>query len=312
MTTFRLAVISDVHGNLPALEAVLADIREQGVDAIASAGDMTSGTDAEEVVARVRELARWSIAGNHERYYAPEEGAAPSDVVRPGRQWAPQRWCYGRLSRATLRILARLPEQVVIRTDGADPIRLIHGAPSGIADHLYPDKNPAALAHFQRAGILPDAPTPLRTAIADVPEPVIVCGHTHIPWVQVEDKCLVVNAGAVGLPINADNRAQYAILTWEAGRWRAEHRAVPYDLERVRESYVTSGYLAEGGAFALALLRSVETGLAWTVALLRHVFAHARAVGWDDGTTMPDDVWDEGVATFDWTTYPIPESRTDL
>ena len=226
-------MISDVHGNLPALEAVLADIREQGVDAIASAGDMTSGTAAEDVVARVQELARWSIAGNHERYYAPEEGAAPSDVVRPGRQWAPQRRCYERLSRATLRTLASSREAgKLTRVDGADPVRLLHGAPSGIADHLYPDNNPTALAHVRRAGILSGAPTPLRTAIADVPEPVIVCGHTHIPWVQVEDKCLVVNAGAVGAPINGDNRAQYAILTWEASRWHTEHRAVPYDLER--------------------------------------------------------------------------------
>jgi hypothetical protein len=196
--------------------------------------------------------------------------------------------------------------------DGADPIRLLHGAPSGIADHLYPDKIPTALAHFQRAGILPDAPPPLRKAIADVPEPVIVCGHSHIPWVQTEGARLVVNAGAVGLPINGDNCAQYVILTWNGDRWRTEHRAVPYDLARVRESYVTSGYLEAGGAFAHALLRSIETGLAWTVALLRHAYGEARTAGWDGVGHLPDAVWDRGVATFDWETYPEPETRLNL
>jgi predicted phosphodiesterase len=303
-TPLRLAVLSDVHGNLPALEAVLADTRAQGVDAIASAGDLTSGTWAEEVVARVQELARWSIAGNHERYYAPLDGTTPATVRRPGQQWAPQRWCYDRLSRATLQTLRRLPEQAVIRMDGADPIRLLHGAPSGIADHLYPDRDAAALAHFRQAFLLPDEVPALRDAIVDVPEPVIVCGHTHIPWVQIEGDRLVVNAGAVGCPINGDARAQYVILTWDGVRWRAEHRAVPYDLDRVRESFEASGYQVEGGAFAMALLRSIETGLAWTVALLRHVYAYARDVGWEDMGALPDELWDEGVATFDWEAYP--------
>lgn len=308
----RLAVLSDVHGNLPALEAVLADARAQGVDGIASAGDLTSGIWSEEVVARIQTVARWSIAGNHERYYAPPEGATPSDIRRPGRQWAPQRWCYDRMSKETLDLLAQLPEQTVVSVDGADPIRLVHGAPSGIAHHLYPDRSATALAHFRRAGLLPDERPALREAIAAIAEPVIVCGHTHIPWAQTEGAHLVVNAGAVGNPINGDVRAQYVILTWDGDAWRPEHRAVRYDLDRVREGFTASGYLAEGGAFAQALLRSVETGLAWTVALLRHIYAHARAAGWEDLRTLPDDIWDEGAATFDWATYPEPETRTEL
>ena len=267
--TVRVAVVSDVHGNLPALEAVLADIDAQGVDAVASAGDLVSGVDAEAVVARVNARAQWSIAGNHERYYAPYPAAPASEILRPGQQWAPQRWCYGRLSPATRTALAALPEQAVIRADGTAPIRLFHGAPSGIADHLYPDRDPVALNHFHRAGILPDAYPPLREVIKDVQEPVVVCGHTHISWVQEEGEQLVVNTGSVGSPINGDVRAQYAILTWESGRWHAEQRAVTYDIAPVRESYEASGYLKAGGAFARALLRNIETGLAWTVALLR-------------------------------------------
>lgn len=311
-THLRLAVLSDVHGNLPALESVLADIHAEGVDVIASAGDTTSGTWAEEVVARIRELARWSVAGNHERYYAPLDGSTPATVRRPGQQWAPQRWCYDQLSGATLKELRRLPEQAIIRLDGADPIRLLHGAPSGIADHLYPDKEAAALVHFRRAFLLPDQVPTLRDAIAAVQEPVVVCGHTHIPWVQSEGDRLVVNAGAVGLPINGDARAQYVILTWDGIRWGAEHRAVPYDLDRVRESFEATGYLAEGGAFARALLRTIETGLAWTVALLRHVNAHARDIGWEDVGALPDELWDEGVATFNWQTYPELETSAKL
>jgi predicted phosphodiesterase len=308
----RIAVLSDVHGNLPALEAVLADIRDQDVDAIAAAGDLTSGVWAEEVVNRVQEIARWSIAGNHERYYADYDQGLDRRAQRVSRQWASLRWCYERLSRRTLDRLADLPEQVTVSVDDADPIRLIHGSPQGIAERLYPSRGTRAWAHYGRAGLLPaNSGSALESTVSAVAEPVVVCGHTHIPWIESTASHLVVNVGAVGGALNGDTRAQYAMLTWSDSRagWRAENRAVPYDLARVRHKFVASGYLSEGGGFARAILRNIETGLNWPGALLRHVYGHAQAAGWQDMDDLPDSLWDEGVAAFDWDTYPGPPSR---
>jgi predicted phosphodiesterase len=304
----RIAFLSDIHGNLPALEAVLADAHAEGVDAFAAAGDMTSGVWPEEVVTRILGIGQWVIAGNHEDYYLRyDRGTAPEDWGA-GPQWAGIRWCYGCLSRKTLDALGALPQQTTLSVEGLQPIRLLHGSPQGIADRLYPDRNPAALAHFRRAGFLKTPePPPLSLAVAGVAEPVVVCGHTHIPWLQTEGTRLIANAGAVGGALNGDWRAQYLILTSSdpgpaGGRatWRAEHRAVPYDINRVRERFIRSGYLAEAGAFARAMLLNIETGLNWPGALLRHVDRYARDRGWDGVGLISDELWVAGVATFAW------------
>ena len=303
----RIAFLTDIHGNLPALEAVLADARAEGVGAIAAAGDMTSGVWSEEVVTRILDLAQWVIAGNHEDYYLRYDRGTAPEAWGAGPQWAGIRWCYGSLSRQTLDALGELAQQITLSVEGLEPIRLLHGSPQGIADRLYPDRNPAALAHFRRAGLLKteEAP-PLSLALKEVAEPVVVCGHTHIPWVQDEDGRLIANAGAVGGALNGDWRAQYLILSSDpstsGGRatWRAEQRAVPYDIDRVRERFIRSGYLAEAGAFARAMLLNIETGLNWPSALLRHVYEYGRDQGWDGVGLLSDELWVAGVATFEW------------
>jgi predicted phosphodiesterase len=298
----RIAFLADIHGNLPALEAVLDDAQAQGVDAIATAGDVTSGVWADEVVTRVLDIARWSILGNHESYYIAYDRGTASKAWYTDQNWGAIRWCHNHLSRATLEALAALPEQTVIVLDDAPPIRLLHGSPHGIADRLYPTGRPQAMDHFGRAGFLAGDITPLESALSGVAEPVIVCGHTHIPWVQDTGAHLAVNAGAVSGALNGDWRAQYAILTLtgEPTGWHTEHRAIPYDLDRVREGFERSGYLAEGGAFARAMLLNLETGLNWPGFLLRHIYGHARARGWDGSDSVPDEHWYAGVATFDW------------
>lgn len=301
----RLAVLSDIHGNLPALEAVVADARRHHVDAFAVAGDFTGGPWSQETVARIRDLAGWIIAGNHEHYYLSyDRGTAPAGWYG-SEQWAAMRWSYHRLSGEALDYMARLPEQAVLRRDGADPVRVVHGTLQSMSAHLYPDRNPEVLAAFRRAGLLRDGrkPPPLTETIADVAEPVLICGHTHIAWVQRESHHLVANAGSVGSPINGDWRAQYAILTWADGRWQIELRAVPYEVARVRAAFEAGGYLAEGGAVARAILLGVENGLNVVGHLLRHAYKVATDQGLRGVDIVPNDVWHGAVASFDWAAY---------
>jgi hypothetical protein len=155
---------------------------------------------------------------------------------------------------------------------------------------------------FGRAGILARErrPQPLAQTLAAVDEPVLVCGHTHIPWQQAHDGRLALNPGSVGAPINGDPRAQYALLEWTAGGWQVEQRAVPYDLDRVRAAYARSGLLEQGGGFARAYLCNVETGCNAPWFLVQHAYALAREASVEHSGTVPDDIWNRAVETFDW------------
>ena len=300
----RLAVVADTHGNLPALEAVLADIRLQEVDDIIVAGDFTGGPQPQETIDLLRSLDGWMIRGNSENYFLAYDAGDAPEAWRVGEQWATLRWSYECLSRETISFIASLPEQRVVRLDGMTPIRVVHGSPRSPSEFLYPDRDPATLELYRKAGLLdPDRdPVKLRVALAQVEESVLLCAHSHIPWVQAEEGRLVVNPGAVSGPNNGDVRARYALLSWQDGRWRAELRAIAYDLEQIQAAFRDSGLLAAGGVMAQAFLLDILTGQNVPGRFVAHARRRADAAGYGALSVLPDDIWHEAIATFDWGT----------
>ena len=298
----RLAVLADVHGNLPALEAVLADVQRQGADGIIVAGDLTAGPQPVETIRLLRSLGSWMIRGNTDnnllRYNA---GDAP-DAWHVSRQWAVMRWSYLHLDRETLDFIASLPEQCAIALDDIAPIRVVHGSPRDPSESLFPDRDPVKLSLFRKAGLLPPDcdPAKLDQALAQINEPVLVCGHTHIPWKQEHDGRLALNPGAVCGSLNGDVRAQYALLTWQDDHWQVDHQAVPYDLDRIRAAFRESGLLAEGGGLARAFLLSIETAQNVGGYFLAHAYGLAAEAGFEDCDVVPNAIWEHAVATFDW------------
>lgn len=298
----RLAVLADVHGNLPALEAVLADVEQQNVDGIIVAGDFVDRPQPLETVRILRALGCWMIRGNRENYLlAYDRGDAP-ELWHVSTQWAGLRWLYRQLDREALDFMASLPEQRVITADATAPIRVVHGSPKSVTELLLPDRDPVAMAQYDHAGLLGlgYSQLSLDAALAGFDEPVLVCGHSHIRWSQEQGGRLVLNPGSVGAPINGDVRAQYAVLTWRRGQWQAEHRAIPYSLDRIRAAYRESGLLAQGGGFARALLRCIETGRNVPGHLLDHFHTLAAQAGFGDQDVVPDNIWEQAIATFDW------------
>ena len=298
----RLAVVSDIHGNLPALEAVLADIERRQVDELIVAGDMVGCPQPQATLGSLRDQGALMIRGNHENYYLNcDRGRTPTGNGN-SKQWEAVQWAYEQLDRDALDFLGALPEQRVIACNGVAPIRVVHGSPGSDREHLFPDRNPTALTRFRQEGLLPrdQTPSPLSLVTEGIAEAVMVCGHSHIPWQQSEDGCLVVNPGSAGLSINGDPRATYAILTWTGDRWSAEHRFVAYDVVQLRRAYETTGCLADGGAFARACLLASESGHNVALRLIRHTYRTAAAQGIDTSAGIPDEYWDAAVAGFDW------------
>lgn len=299
----RIAVLSDIHGNLPATETVVKDIESQGVDGIIVAGDTVSGPQPQETIDLLRSLRAWMIRGNGEDYLlAYDKGSAP-EAWYVSDQWASMRWTYERLDGATLGFIASLPGQRVVSMDGTEPIRVVHGSPQSPTEFLFPDGDVETIAMYREVGLLaPDRePTRLEEVLAEVKEAVVVCGHSHVPWKQERNRWLVVNAGSVGAPNNGDVRAQYALLSWEGDRWEATHRAIGYDLGWIRAAYEESGYLVEGGVFARACLVGIETGQNVPGALVSHVSRLATEAGWEGHEVVPHDIWEQAIETFKWT-----------
>ena len=227
----RLAILSDPHGNRPALEAVLTDLEPYAVDGILVAGDLTGGPHAVEIIRALRERGAILIRGNSDNglvLYAA--GRAPA-AWRTAHQFALLRHDHRLLDAETLALIAALPEQRVVALPGTAPIRLVHGSPRRCTEPIIPD-DPALQERFRAAALTPryGPPVSLSQMLALIEEPVLICGHTHFPWQAERDGRLVLNPGAICGPLNGDNGAQYALLTWDGARWRAEHRLVPYDL----------------------------------------------------------------------------------
>jgi diadenosine tetraphosphatase ApaH/serine/threonine PP2A family protein phosphatase len=214
-----LALIYDVHGNLPALEAVFADARSMGADRFVLGGDYALfGAWPLDTVRRLRAIegARW-IRGNGERWTAHADQAPDDDVVQ-GAIAA----CRGALGAQLVDELAALPEQELI-----DATRYCHASP--ISDVR---------------SFLPQASADEQELLADVRERQVVFGHTHLPFRRTSEAGIeLVNPGSVGMPFDGDPRAAYALLH---PRGEVEHRRVEYDhlasAAAVRESFGESAW----------------------------------------------------------------------
>ena len=308
--TVQIAVLADIHGNLPALEAVLADL-PPNLSAVVVAGDLAGGGPYPlECLRRLQALGAWVIRGNNEDYLTAFDRGQTPPGWRTGQQWAVMRWAYRQLDRDALNFVTALPAQGVLALEGCAPIRVVHGSLRSTREGLYPDRDPERLALFRQAGMLAEgeSPAPLSVALAGVDEPVLICAHVHIPWRQEEGGCLALNPGAVGGSDDGDARAKYALLTWNGSHWQVEHRAVAYDLDRTRRAFQESGLLAAGDGLARAVLADVCGGRNLTGRLVGYAYKLAREAGMaaeaEARGAVPDEIWERAVQTFAWGQAP--------
>ncbi|MGJ4969088.1 MULTISPECIES: metallophosphoesterase family protein [unclassified Bradyrhizobium] len=219
----RFAAIADVHGNHLALEAVLADIRAQGVDDIVNLGDMASGPlDARKTMDLLMPLDAVHVRGNHDRWLIDRP---------PERMGAWERPAYAQLVAKHLDWLGTIPPTSIYR----DEVFLCHATPE--------DDNVYWLESVAPDGAVTCAPLDaIETTAEGIPQSLILCGHTHTARaVRLRDGRLIVNPGSVGSPGYSYNvphphvmeagtpDARYAILELKPAGWSVTFRHVPYD-----------------------------------------------------------------------------------
>lgn len=192
----RVAVLADVHGNLPALDAVLADVDAAEVDRIVLNGDLLTGPMPMQTLERLRGLgdrAVW-VRGNCERELVTAYDGEPSDLSPE--VLASTEYCAAHLSRKHRDFLDGLPPTAVLDVTGLGPVRFCH-----------------ATGRSDTETVLVDSPLErFREAFAGSDEPTVVLGHTHMPFDRLADRRRFVNPGSVGMPYAATPAAYWALL----------------------------------------------------------------------------------------------------
>jgi putative phosphoesterase len=228
----RVAVITDIHGNLPALEATLEAIDELGIEEIYCGGDLVGyGPHPNEVCELIEDREIPTIYGNYDYAIARDLDDCGCAYVTPQDRELGQRsvqWTLEHTARAAKDFMLGLPFDIHFDLSGRS-IHLVHGSPRKVNEYLFEDK-PASL--YERLA-------------ADERDPVLIFGHTHKPWVREHGGVLFVNCGSVGKPKDGDQRAAFAILTSTGDRIEASIERVPYDAEAVAREVADSGLPSE-------------------------------------------------------------------
>ena len=241
----RIAIVSDIHGNLPAFEAVVADLKTQAPDQVYFGGDLVNRCPwTREVIDLYQELGWPGVLGNHDLILANLNTDRSHPVFQNRRRFPDMWWIWGRLTPSDRALLGAFPHELPIHLPGLPALRLLHGVPGNPFAGIYPE--------------MPDRK--IAAALDPIQEAVLICGHTHRTVDRVSGRWRVINAGSVGLPYNGDPRAQYVILDGGDGAWQSTFRHVDYDRERVRQAFATSGIRAEAGPVCELSLRTVLTG----------------------------------------------------
>lgn len=280
----RIAVLSDIHGNLPALQGIASELERLDLVAIVAAGDYVGGPKSNEVISLLRSFDSIMILGNVDidllRFAKGEAPEAWSTI----KQYGLIRWTLQHIHSENLAYLSNLPETLTVDLEGTPSIRVVHGSPRDPYESIFPDRDQEVL----------------ETAVLQTVEDVLICGHIHVPWKANVQGKLVMNPGAVSAPLNGDVSAQYALLHLSDGKWSVEHRSIRYDLSQIRKDYQESGLLEAGGAISRAFLRSCETGKDYARAFLDFAYELAKESGYDDIEYFPDDIWELAVESFLW------------
>jgi predicted phosphodiesterase len=237
----RLAILADIHGNLPALEAAIADMQQFNVDHVVVAGDIINmGPFSVQVMERVTELG-WSLMrGNHELYMLDH------NTPRAPEQWetfTQPPWLNAIMPARWKNVIATLPDTLQIRFPDAPPVRVVHGSPRSHWDSM--------------STTTPD--DEMMMMLEGVEENFVIAGHTHLQMDRRVGQWRVMNPGTVGVPLDGYYDADYMIVDGNAQGWRATHRRVEYDPTPIFEEFERIGFVEACGITGLMIVEEFKS-----------------------------------------------------
>jgi len=248
----RIAVLADVHGNLPAFEAALKHVAQHKVDQIVLAGDIVNGApDSQACWSLAQSLGCPILRGNHERYVA-HYGTSQASPKWSTELFAPLHWALAQLSEQERHSLEQLPTN--LRLPEAPDLFFVHASERDDHDSL--------VSHTPESS--------LHEMFPSAQERFIIRAHNHYGQVRVWGKGMIVTCGSVGLPLDGHPTAQYLLLDQEQYGWKIQHQSVPYDLNAALNRFWDTGYLDSTGSMGHLFYREVATAAFHIVPFLRY------------------------------------------
>jgi predicted phosphodiesterase len=232
----RIAIISDSHGNLTALDAVLADLDRTGpYDAVLMGGDVAHGGPLPaECISRIREREYPTVRGNTDQMIVDAVGSAGDEHAM---------WVLDQLDEEDLRFLQSLPVQQEIDIGQERSLALVHATPWSIYDSILPD----------------NSDVDFRRMLLEAGTSAVAYGHIHLQHQRSLENGTVIGVGSLGLPFDGDRRAMYTVIDAGGGGFNVEFRRLEYDVERaIREAQEQGG--PNGESFANNLVRATRPG----------------------------------------------------
>ena len=244
MTT-KLAIFSDIHANLPAMEVVAAHLKAGGYDGVYCLGDLGGyASQPNEVQAVIEEMGCPTVLGNYDEGVGFNKDNCGCNYVKPFDVEMSEisfQWTLKQTTDKNKAWLRTLPRELRLTVEGWR-VLLCHGSPVSTTEYLFETRSEPYLQKFTAGG--------RNDAQADV----IIFGHTHVPYHRAVDGVDFINTGSVGRPKDGDPRAGYCVLTLDGDAVRSEQVRLPYDVDAACTRLIEAGlpayfaeYLRTGG-----------------------------------------------------------------
>ena len=232
----KLAILADIHGVSPALDAVIEDMHQFKVDHVVVAGDLISfGPFSQQVVERVVENGWSVIRGNNEFFLVDYRSPrAPSEWDDPIR-FSLLPWLSRQLDDHWKHSIASWPDSLQLRYPDAPPIRVVHGTPRSPWEALLPTMKDDEISHH----------------LAGVDEGTVIAAHSHLPMDKNSGKWHLINPGSVGVPLDGTFSASYVLIDGDDRGWKAHFRRVPFDYDPIYREFERTGFVEECGLIGM-------------------------------------------------------------
>jgi predicted phosphodiesterase len=240
----RLAILADLHGNLPALEAVLQDLSQFRVDRVIVAGDLVNwGPFSAQVLERVTREGCAVVRGNAE-FYLLDYNTRRAPAEWNDHSFYPLLpWLRQQLNGRWHNVIAAWPDTLCLRFPDAPPIRVFHGSPRSPQEPIY------------RISTTEE----VEAILAGVEETTVVAGHTHLALERQVGRWHILNPGSVGGPADGDPAASYMLLEGNEAGWRPTFRRIPFGYEPLWQEYERQKFLDERGVIGRFVVQEFKT-----------------------------------------------------
>ena len=303
----KYAVISDVHGNYPALEAVLKDAGRQGITGFLFAGDYCiSGPWPDECITAIRAIPEKQIVrGNEEKYL--ENLIGKDQSLWTDGQMQVSYWCYRNISRDSLEYLLSIPHKADFECNGIR-IHMAHSSVDFLGTYPFYTWNSVTVAQRNRQPdscperILADMAAErdrdpaFRETAAKLERGIYIFGHSHIQWsCKVRDaEVYLINPGSCGLPLDGiRDSVPYTVLEiTEAGQVKIEEKRVPFDKEAYIRAVMQTGQYREANVWTSVIVQELATATEHMHFFLAFAEEYAGSIG-DERRPYARDTWEK-------------------